>query len=55
MGEWVSGDVNDYSQVDWLEGMGGDVNNYSQKDRVEGMGEWRCERLLPGGQGGRDG
>ena len=51
MGEWVSGDVNDYSQEDWLEGMGGDVNNYSQKDRVEGMGEWRCERLLPGGTG----
>ena len=27
MGEWVSGDVNDYSQG----------------DRVEGMGEWGCD------------
>ena len=43
----MSGDVNDYSQGDRVEGMGewvsGDVNDYSQGDRVEGMGEWGCE------------
>ena len=34
MGDWVSGDVNDYTQGDRVEGMGesliGDVNDYSQ-------------------------
>ena len=40
----MSGDVNDYTQGDRVEGMGewvsGDVNDYTQGGRVEGMGEW---------------